>query len=149
MMADPVHIPHWLRISDRITTSGQPTGPQLAEIAALGVAAVINLALHSHERALPDERGDVGALGMAYVHIPVEFARPTESDFAAFAAAMKGWKDRKVHIHCIANFRVSAFLYRYRRDVLGGDERRARADLDRIWRPDPVWAAFLGHGTAS
>jgi hypothetical protein len=31
-----------------------------------------------------------------------------------------------LHVHCIANYWVSAFFYRYRRDVLGMDEVRAR-----------------------
>jgi hypothetical protein len=48
-----------------------------------------------------------------------------------------------VHVHCIANYRVSAFLYRYRREVRGMDEARARADLEAIWQPEGVWAAFI------
>jgi len=44
-------------------------------------------------------------------------------------------------VHCIANYRVSAFFYRYRR-LLGVDETEARADMERIWRPEGVWARF-------
>jgi hypothetical protein len=51
--------------------------------------------------------------------------------------------DSPVHVHCIANYRVSAFVYRYRRTILGMDEARARADLDRVWQPDPVWKEFI------
>ena len=36
-MADPETIYHWRRLDDRITTSGQPTEPQLEEIHALGI----------------------------------------------------------------------------------------------------------------
>jgi len=39
--------------------------------------------------------------------------------------------------------RDSAFFYRYRRDVLGMDEARARADMEEIWRPKGVWAEFV------
>jgi protein tyrosine phosphatase (PTP) superfamily phosphohydrolase (DUF442 family) len=49
-MADPEAIYHWRRLDDRITTSGQPTEPQLADIQALGVRHVVNLGLHTHER---------------------------------------------------------------------------------------------------
>jgi len=142
-MTDPHSIYHWHRLDDRITTSGQPTEPQLADIAALGVRCVINLGLHSHEKALPDEAASVGALGMSYVHIPVDFGDPTEHDFATFCAAVEASKDAAVHVHCIANYRVSAFFYRYRRIVLGMDEARARADLDQVWQPNAVWAAFI------
>ena len=56
---------------------------------------------------------------------------------------LEGLKDVPVHVHCIANYRVSAFFYRYRRDVLGVDEGQARADLEALWQPDGVWAAFI------
>jgi uncharacterized protein (TIGR01244 family) len=143
MSTDPVSIYNWHRLDERITTSGQPTEAQLEKIAALGVRCVINLGLHSHEKALPDETASVAALGMQYVHIPVDFKRPTDTDFSTFCAAMRATGDDPVHVHCIANYRVSAFFYRYRRDVLGMDAARARADLDRIWKPDAVWRAFI------
>ena len=52
-------------------------------------------------------------------------------------------KEVPVHVHCIANYRVSAFFYRYRRDVLGMDETQARSDMEQIWHPEGVWAAFV------
>ena len=143
MSADPDTIYHWHRLDHRITTSGQPTEAQLAEIAALGVRCVINLGLHSHEKALPDETLSVAALGMKYVHIPVDFKHPTDADFSAFCSAMLASSDAPVHVHCIANYRVSAFFYRYRRDILGMGASEARADLDRVWKPDAVWTAFI------
>ena len=51
VMADPETIYNWRRLDDQITTSGQPTEPQLADIHALGVRHIINLGLHSHEKA--------------------------------------------------------------------------------------------------
>jgi uncharacterized protein (TIGR01244 family) len=142
-MVDPETIYHWYRLDDRITTSGQPTEIELADIAALGVRGVINLGLHSHEKALRDEAATVHALGMTYVHIPVDFQNPTERNFDAFCTALNKASDSPVHVHCIANYRVSAFVYRYRRTILGMDEARARADLDRVWQPDPVWKEFI------
>jgi hypothetical protein len=52
--------------------------------------------------------------------------------------------DAPVHVHCIVNARVSAFLYRYRRDVLGIDAVTARDALEMIWHPGGVWAEFIG-----
>lgn len=141
---DPADIYMWRRIDDRLTTSGQPTEAQLAALRALGVTHVVNLALHSHEKALPDEAGSVRALGMDYIHIPVAFDNPTEEDFARFRAAMDALAGKTVHVHCIANYRVSAFLYRYRRDVLAMAEAEARGEMERIWRPGGIWARFTG-----
>ena len=143
-MADPETIYNWRRLDDRITTSGQPTESQLAEIHALGVRHVINLGLHSHEKALPDEAASVSGLGMAYIHIPVDFQNPTDRDFDQFCSVMKQLEEAPLHVHCIANYRVSAFVYRYRRDVLGMNETEARADMEEVWKPEGVWAAFVG-----
>ena len=141
---DPEHIYHWQRIDSRVTTSGQPNEAELGALAALGVRHIVNLAPHSHAKALPDEAGSVARLGMGYSNIPVDFTRPAEADFAAFCVLMNRHQGAPLHVHCAANYRVSAFLYRYRRDVLGADEGQARHDLLRVWQPDAAWAAFLG-----
>ena len=142
-MNDPETIYNWRRLDCRITTSGQPTEAQLAEIHALGIRHIVNLGLHTHEKALPDEAASVRRLGMTYIHIPVDFQNPTDRDFEKFCSVMEQLKDVPVHVHCIANARVSAFFYRYRRNVLGMDEAQARADMEEVWRPKGVWAEFV------
>jgi hypothetical protein len=42
------------------------------------------------------------------------------------------------------NYRVSAFFYRYRRQVLGMSALAARPDLEKLWRPTREWADFIG-----
>ena len=87
-MSDPTHIFAWRRLSNTLTTSGQPSKEGLASIRALGVEHIVNLGLHDHEKALPDEGATVAALGMSYTHIPVEFDAPTEEDFTRFSQVM-------------------------------------------------------------
>jgi uncharacterized protein (TIGR01244 family) len=140
---DPTHILNWQRIDRRVTTSGQPSEAECAEIVALGVRHVINLGLHSHPNALPDEAATLTALGVTYVHQPVDFQNPTLEDFRRFCAVMAEMEATPVHVHCIMNYRVSAFMCRYQRDVLGMDEALARAKMEQIWQPDGVWAAFV------
>lgn len=143
-MSDPIHIPNWKRLDAEITTSGQPSEAELGEIAALGVRHVINLGLLSHERALPDEAASVAASGMTYTHLPVAFDAPRDADFARFCAVLAALEGAPVHVHCILNLRVSAFFYRYRRDVLGWENAAARAPMEALWQPGGVWAAFIG-----
>ena len=111
-MADPDTIYNWRRLDDRITTSGQPTEPQLADIHAVGVRHIVNLGLHNHEKALPDEAASISRLGVTYIHIPVDFQNPTDQDFEQFCSIMERLKEVPVHVHCIANYRVSAFRIR-------------------------------------
>ena len=75
---------------------------------------------------------------------PVAFEAPPEEDYARFCEAMEGIGDAKVHVHCIVNARVSAFFYRYRRDILGVNEEEARRAMETVWRPGGLWAAFIG-----
>jgi protein tyrosine phosphatase (PTP) superfamily phosphohydrolase (DUF442 family) len=147
-MSDPIQIHNWRRLDDRVTTSGQPTEAQLLELRRLGIEHVINLGLHTHARALPDEAGELARLGMVYAHIPVEFDRPTEEDFSLFCGTLESVGDKPVHIHCIANMRVTAFLYRYLRDVIGRDDEEARKLMDSVWQPGGVWAVFIGEGSS-
>ena len=61
-----------------LATSGQPTEEQLGAIAAAGYNVVVNLALHNDPRySLRDEAASLSALGLDYVHIPVQFADGT------------------------------------------------------------------------
>jgi Uncharacterized protein conserved in bacteria len=143
-MSDPTDIYNWRRLNSRVTTSGQPTEVQLAELQKLGIRHVINLGLHTHEKALPDEAACLDRLGLSYIHIPVEFDQPTEENFAQFCDAMATIGDKPVHVHCIANMRVSAFFYRWQREVQGLDEEQARKLMDSVWQPGGVWAAFIG-----
>lgn len=134
---------NYRRLSDRLVTGGQPTEAQLAALAAAGCEVVINLAPPEGERALPDERRTVEALGMAYEHIPVRWECPTRADLEAFFAAMGRHGGRYLCVHCIANMRVSAFVFLHRVLRLGWRIEDALPDLHALWRPNPTWQAFI------
>lgn len=134
---------NFLAISRRIATAGQPSAGQLSSVRDAGFSHVINLAPHDDEIALPNEEQLVRDLGMTYTHIPVDFDHPRDEDFAAFTRAMGEPEHDKVFVHCAANMRVSAFLYRYRVRVMGVAPGKARKDLERIWKPFGVWEDFI------
>lgn len=138
-----VNIFNYLPINESITTSGQPTAEQFSLIGAEGFLSVINLAPHHAENALPDEPAVLANLGIAYTHIPVDFKNPTETDYQHFVAAMRAHTGAKVWVHCAANMRVSAFVYRYRIGELKEDRELARRDLEKIWQPFGVWKNFI------
>lgn len=128
----------------RFHTSGQPTEKQFAAIRDAGFTRVINLAPAAAENALADEAGTLAALEMDYVHLPVDFKKPSDENFEAFVSAFEARDEGNTWVHCAANMRVSAFIYRYRRDVLKQDEAQARKDMSTIWEPFGVWRKFLG-----
>lgn len=149
-VSDPIDLRNFLRVDDRITTSGKLDVGDPERLAAIGVRHVINLAMDSHPEALPDEAQAMARAGLGYTHVPIPFDAPTEDHYRAFAEVLETAQG-PVHIQRIMNWRVSALLYRYRRDVLNIDETEARACLTRIWDPArhphenaPIWAKLIG-----
>ncbi|MEL7255715.1 MAG: protein tyrosine phosphatase family protein, partial [Pseudomonadota bacterium] len=97
---EPTHILNWRRITPRVTTSGQPSEAELAELAAMGVTRIVNLGPHHNKGALEDEAGTVTGLGMVYDYFPVEFETPTGDDYDRFKAVMRAHADEMIHVHC-------------------------------------------------
>lgn len=134
---------NFLAVSDDLGTAGQPTTEQLAAVKAAGYEVVINLALGTTPRDLSNEADLVTGQGMEYIHIPVIFDNPTDADLSRFFNAMDENQDKKRFVHCIANMRVSAFVFLYRvlRQGMAPDE--ARAMMQKIWQPNEVWQRFI------
>jgi uncharacterized protein (TIGR01244 family) len=133
------------RIDQRLTTSGVVGDKRLAELKVQGYQTLINLLPDSNEYAVEEEAGIVTAQGIDYVYIPVDWAAPTAADFAAFEQAMDANAGKTVHIHCAANWRVSAFygLYAERKGVWTREQ--ADAHMRTIWNPAeyPAWTALI------
>src|SRR5262245_11373453 len=133
------------RIHEGLTTSGLVSVAQLANLHAEGYHAVINLLPDSYEHAVRDEASIVADQGLDYVYIPVDFAAPAHADLEEFGAALDARSSQKVHVHCAANYRVSAFysLYALQRGLC--TEEEAASFVQSVWEPDdhPVWAAFI------
>ena len=108
------NIYNFLPINENLSTSGQPTEKQFVLIKEQGYTKVVNLAPHHAENALDDEQAVLDKLKIEYIHIPVDFKNPTDKDFECFVCAMNQFSAEKVWVHCAANMRVSAFIYRYR-----------------------------------
>jgi uncharacterized protein (TIGR01244 family) len=92
-----------------ITTSGQPSAPQLAAAAESGFKSVIDLRGVNEDRGM-DERSTVEGLGMSYVSLPVE--GPDGVSYASAAALDKllAGAEGPVLIHCASGNRAGALL---------------------------------------
>ena len=135
---------NYLQIENLFPTSGQPSEAQFRLIKNAGYETVINLAPTSVlENSVINEDQVLADLGVRYIQIPVDFKNPTEDDFRAFVDALYKSAPEKVWVHCAANMRVSAFTYRYRREVLEENDTRTKSDLNKIWEPFGVWTEFI------
>jgi protein tyrosine phosphatase (PTP) superfamily phosphohydrolase (DUF442 family) len=133
----------FLKISDTIASSGQPTQEQFQAIKAAGYQVIVNLALPESPNALKDEKQIVESQGMQYVHIPVVWENPTIENVKEFFSVMEANTDKKVFVHCAANMRVSAFMYLYRYLHQGISDEDGKKDLQKIWIPNEIWQKFI------
>lgn len=132
-------------VSDSVLTSGRVEPEQLAQLGEEGVELVINLLPESSRYAVEDEQAIVEGQGIEYLYLPVDFAAPTLADYRQFRGMMDSVGERKVLVHCAANYRVSAFYSRYAIET--GQWSLAEADefMLSIWQPDdfPPWPHWL------
>jgi protein tyrosine phosphatase (PTP) superfamily phosphohydrolase (DUF442 family) len=140
-----------IQVNERLLTSGQPTEDQLRKASGDAFARVINLAPLEPGRSLPDEAGLVRSLQMSYVHIPVIWTEPKLSDFEAFERVMQQQPEPKTLLHCVANFRATAFYSLYAQKHLGWSDLQAEVFRARIWQGshNPVWEDFIARVKAT
>ncbi len=88
---------------------------------------------------------------MSYVHIPVDWDKPSLQDFAKFVDVMEQNKDRKVLVHCWVNSRASGFVYLYRTLLEAQPEQAEFEVMSRLWNLNrgyelanaPQWRAYF------
>lgn len=135
---------NYYQVPGLFETSGQPNNKQLISIANGGYEVVINLAPNTTiEGRVINEKDILKSNNITYIQIPVDFNNPLDEDFNKFVAALEENKHKKIWVHCAANMRVSAFVFKYRRDVLGLSQKNIERDLKAIWIPNKAWSFFL------
>jgi len=136
---------NYLFYDDKLSSSGMPTVDQMKSVANAGVELVINLAPHDVPNAIPNETELVESLGMGYINIPVNWNTPTREGLDIFMDTMDRNQDKKIHVHCEANFRASAFITMYRILRLDWKPEEAFGVMHNIWDEDayPVWKMFI------
>jgi|TARA_B110000240_G_scaffold56194_1_gene63963 protein tyrosine phosphatase (PTP) superfamily phosphohydrolase (DUF442 family) len=135
---------NYRKVPNLFETSGQPGKQQLKLLAKKGYEVVINLAPSSIiEGSVINEAEILEKEEVEYIHIPVDFFKPTEIDFKEFVSNLEKNKNKKIWVHCAANIRVSAFVYKYRRDVLKLPHDEIIGDMESLWTPNKTWNSFL------
>jgi uncharacterized protein (TIGR01244 family) len=136
---------HFQFLSEELSCSGMPTPEQMKEIADAGVQLLINLAPQDIPNAVPNEGEVASALGMEYINIPVTWRAPEPDALVKFMDAMDANADKKIHVHCEANYRASAFIMLYRVLRLGWNKEDAIPVMEKMWNPEDfaIWDTFI------
>jgi tyrosine-protein phosphatase SIW14 len=94
-----IRIENFGRIAPAYYRGAQPKGHDYADLAALGVKAVINL---TGEDAAADEKALASRAGLAYFQIPMTtHAAPTAAQLAEFLTIVNDPANQPVYVHCV------------------------------------------------
>lgn len=142
---------HYQLLHENLSSSGMPTAEQVKQLAEEGVQVVINLAPHDVPNALPNEAELVNNMGMEYFNFPVIWRAPESELLERFMDTMDAHMDKKIHVHCEANYRASAFIMMYRVLRLGWNKDDAIPVMEKMWNPEdfPVWQTFIDDNLAN
>ncbi len=134
-------------VNQNLAFSGQLVEADVETLKTMGFTTVINLATFNRERNGNEDEW-VTSKGLSYLHLPVDFSAPTESGLVRFFSLLDSLRGQKVWVHCLVNYRASAFVYLYRIHRLEHKTDEAKASLNEFWTPElratyPQWDDFL------
>ena len=90
--------------------------------------------------ALKKEDKIVSKSGMIYIHIPITWKNPELDRLKLFLKILKTLQEenKKVFIHCIMNYRVSVFMYHYKKSILKQKNvkliKPKKFILNKVWK---------------
>ena len=133
------------KINSRTSSSGVVGFKRLSLLASEGYEVVVNLLPDDSEHAVEGEKEIVESQGVEYIYIPVDFENPMTSEVNCFIGELEKIGDKKLHIHCAANYRVSAFYSCYAVAKGIWSSNQAIDFISSIWNPRefPVWFELL------
>ncbi|MBI2992821.1 MAG: protein tyrosine phosphatase family protein [Gammaproteobacteria bacterium] len=136
---------NYRRVDERVATSGSLSEDQLAALGSEGFEAVINLLPPDSIYAVPGEEQIVKRQGIQFHCIPVDFGAPRPEDYESFVRVMDEVRNKKVLVHCAANYRVSVFYSLYARARGEWSSEQAQAFIRSVWDPGHFtgWPEFL------
>ena len=137
-----MNMSNYIKINDQISTAGQPTKEEFALIAKEGFEVVINLAMHNRG-AFKKEDKIVSKNGMMYIHLPITWKTPEVDRLKLFLKLLESLEkeNKKIFIHCIMNYRVSVFMYLYKKFVWKASDDTLIAPAE--YEPNEVWQEIL------
>lgn len=126
-------------ISEQLGTGGALYAGGVSWLAANGYQMIVDLRDGFDEI----EANAVLAEGATYVHVPVSWHAPSDDELEMFLLVMAANPEKKILVHCSANYRASAMTYLYRILELDADPEDAMADVRAVWEPNEIWLNFF------
>ena len=135
------------KLTELVSCSGSLKGLDWQSMLDNRYELIINLLPYHHKYSVANEKEAVEALGINYIFIPVDWQNPKNSELEDFVLAMANNKEKKMHIHCAANYRASAFYAIYAYKQLDWSKEKSYKLIASVWQlaDYPIWQKFVAN----
>ena len=121
--AQPVGVPNFHQVSDRIYRGAQPTREGFESLAKMGVQTIVDLRREASQ--VRSEQQIVEALGMRFLSVPMTLHAPTDEQIARLLQELNS-SAGTVFVHCHGGKdRTGTVIACYRRTHDGWDAQKA------------------------
>jgi len=74
-------------------------------------------------------------------HLPVSWEKPQRKKLEEFFLILQALRGKKVFVHCAKNYRVSVFMYLYKKCIL--NQADASLIAPNEFSPNEIWQEFI------
>jgi uncharacterized protein (TIGR01244 family) len=126
--AQPIGVPNFHQVSERIYRGAQPTPEGFQELAKMGIKAVVDLRREPEQ--FQAEQHIVEALGMKFLSVPMSMQAPTEEQIARVMQELSS-NAGPVFVHCHGGRdRTGTVIACYRKAHDAWDSQKALQEAD-------------------
>ncbi len=132
--AEPVGVPNFHQVNDRIYRGAQPSAEGFEALAKMGIKTVIDL--RREEPQIRTEQGIVEGLGMKFLSVPMSMGAPSDEQISRVMHELNS-NGEPVFVHCHGGRdRTGTVIACYRKthDAWESDKALTEANLDGMKR---------------
>ena len=131
------------KVESTVACAGATSPAALAEVKKQGFASVLNLRMATEQGAdIPGATAAAQALGLTYIHLPMNTASPDPALVDGFLKAVTDTKNQPVFIHCASANRAAALWMIKRLVIDKWDADKAGTEAASLGLTNPALKTF-------
>ena len=136
-------IVNFAKVDSTVACAGATSPAALAEVKKQGFASVLNLRMATEQGAdIPAATAAAQALGLTYIHLPMNTASPDPALVDGFLKAVTDTKNQPVFIHCASANRAAALWMIKRLVIDKWDAAKAGTEAASLGLTNPALKTF-------
>ncbi len=136
-------IVNFAKVDSTVACAGATSVAALADVKKQGFASVLNLRMVTEQGAdIPAATAAAQALGLTYIHLPMNTASPDPALVDGFLKAVTDTKNQPVFIHCASANRAAALWMIKRLVIDKWDAEKAGTEAAALGLTNPALKTF-------